>query len=94
MSAQAKQKDLWEKVTKDQSSWTYPNPAGMFLERMSPTFDAPGDTMPTFPKRTKFIHGVGVTAKVRFDLVNHATKYTGIFGKGGKYGLVRLSSAA
>jgi len=91
-SAQDKQMDLWEKITEDQSSWTYPSPAGIFLERMSPTFEQSGDIMPT--KRTKYIHGVGATGNVRFDLVNHATKYTGIFGKGGNYGLIRLSSAA
>lgn len=70
---------------------------GLMVEAMEPTFKAPGDTMPKnswppFWTRTKYIHSIGVHAKVKFvSTGNHP--YTGIF-KGANYGIVRLSAAA
>jgi len=69
---------------------------GIFVESMSPTFNAKGDTMPSemfgLSTRKKYIHSVGSTGKVRF-VSSGSHPFTGIF-KGADYGIIRLSSAA
>lgn len=61
---------------------------------MDPTFTGKGDTMPTsiLGTRTKYIHSVGATGKVKF-VSSGSHPYTGIF-EGADHGIVRLSSAA
>lgn len=62
---------------------------------MEPTFTGKGDTMPArlyVRDRTKFIHGVGATGKVKF-ISNGKHPYTGLF-EGATQGIVRFSSAA
>lgn len=62
---------------------------------MNPTFETKGDAMGDgviYGTRTKYIHSVGVTGKVKF-VSNGNSQYTGIF-KGAEHGLIRLSSAA
>ena len=96
-SASDKKDKLWQQVigAKD-ASGSYPNPAGIFLEAMDPTFHTPGDVMPKeglfHTTRTKYIHSVGAHGKVKFIAAPNSP-YTGIF-KGANHGIVRLSSAA
>ena len=62
---------------------------------MNPTFETKGDAMGDgviYGTRTKYIHSVGVTGKVKF-VSNGDSQYTGIF-KGAEHGLIRMSSAA
>ena len=70
--------------------------AGIFLEEMNPSFNTKGDAMKPgyfWGHRTKYIHSVGATGKVRFvPNVSHANQFTGVL-KGADYGLIRLSSA-
>ena len=89
-AAKDKQAALWAKITGDQSSGKWPSQAKIMLEGMGPTFEAPGDEMPS--GRTKYIHSVGVTGKVRF-VKKGDTDYSGIF-QGADHGIVRFSSAA
>jgi len=56
---------------------------------MKVSFEQAGDEM---LGRTKYIHSVGATGKVKF-IKKGKTQYTGIF-QGADYGLIRLSSAA
>jgi len=79
----------------DTDSGTFPNPAGIFLERMDPTFSTPGDEMPKTifgNVRTKYIHSVGNVGRVKF-VTNHAHPFTGVW-EGAEHGMIRLSSAA
>jgi len=94
-SAKDKMSALWAKIAENQSPGKWPNTAGIFLEGMEDTFKAVGDVMPVnfaLQNRTKFIHAVGATGKVRF-VSNGNHPYTGIF-KGADQGIVRFSSAA
>jgi hypothetical protein len=49
---------VWAEVSKDQSSGSFPNQAGIFLESMKTSFTNTGDCMPE-SGRTKYIHSVG-----------------------------------
>ena len=75
-AAKDKQAALWAKIIGDQSSGKWPFQPKLLLEAMGPTFEFPGDEMPS--GRTKYIHSVGVTGKVRF-IKKGDTDYTGIF---------------
>jgi len=63
---------------------------------MEPTFTARGDAMPAefwgLTHRTKYIHNVGATGKVRF-VSSGDHPYTGIFAFGADQGIIRLSFA-
>jgi hypothetical protein len=95
-SASDKRDSLWGNVIADTTSAEFPSNLkllGMFAESMSPTFDTPGDLMPSnwLGKRVKYIHSVGVVSKVSFK-ANEASTYSGIF-KGASQGLIRMSAA-
>jgi len=69
---------------------------GLLLERMCPTFQAPGDELPyegwMTGYRDKYIHTVGAVGQVEWRSTgNHS--YTGIF-EGSSNGIARLSFAA
>ena len=83
LSASDKRDNLWSKVIADTTSAEFPSNLkliGMFAESMNPTFDTPGDLMPSSwtGKRVKYIHSVGVVSKVSFK-PNEASTYSGIF---------------
>jgi len=59
---------------------------------MDPSFDRVADDLPW--DRSKVIHSVGNHAQVRWVSNAAAKKYTGVIGKGGKFGIIRLSPAA
>lgn len=67
---------------------------GLFVESMAPVFNTVGDEMEHgwTGYRSKYIHTVGVTGKVKF-VMNHTSRYTGIF-EGADYGFIRMSAAA
>jgi hypothetical protein len=88
--AKDKKAALWAKILGDQSEGKWPSQAKIFTEWMSPTFETPGDEMPS--DRTKYIHSVGATGMVKFVKKGDA-KYTGIF-EGAEHCIIRLSSAA
>ncbi len=84
---------LWNEITKDNTPGQFPpgiKLAGIFVESMDPTFSHVGDTLPD--GRVKYIHSVGVVAKVAFLPEQGSTDYTGIF-EGADSGLLRLSVA-
>jgi hypothetical protein len=81
-------------VKRDSTPGSYPSSVGLlgiFDESVKTTFDDHADFMPN--GRTKYIHSVGVVGKVKF-IPDSNTPYTGIFGSGSQYGLIRMSSAA
>lgn len=93
-----KMTDLWTEIAADTTPAKFPSAAelaGIFLESMNPTFETVGDAMGDgmiYGVRTKYIHSVGVTGKVKF-VPKEGNSYTGMF-KGANHGLIRLSSAA
>ena len=96
-SAASKLASLWSSVVETEGtegSWPGIKLAGIFIESMDPTFKQAGDvfTEGIFGHRTKYIHSVGVTSKVKFEVIA-GTKFTGIFAGGCTNGLIRLSSA-
>jgi hypothetical protein len=92
-SAKDKMSSLWSKISADQTPAKYPFPAGIFAEPMEDTFSMQGDAMPAgrIKNRTKYIHSVGATGKVKF--VPKSNKYSGLF-QGASQGIIRFSSAA
>jgi len=56
---------------------------------MKPTFEETGDVLPE--GRIKYIHGVGLVAKVKF-VPNSKNPYSGVL-KGFNNGIIRLSLA-
>lgn len=69
-SAAEKQAVLWEAVLSTQGSTaSWPNQALIFGEGMEESFSTSGDIMPEgllWGTRTKYIHSVGTTGKVKF----------------------------
>jgi hypothetical protein len=79
------------------SRGSYPNPVlmpGLFIESMSYTFETPGDLMPSniFGVKLKYLNGVGVVGKIKFEPKGELNHFSGIF-KGASKGIIRLSSA-
>jgi hypothetical protein len=93
LSAKQKHDIVLAHVNKDRSSGTYPSLVnvltGVLGESVMVSFNASADVFPE--KRTKYIHGVGVTGGMRFDSVG-GHPYTGLF-QGAEHGIIRLSSA-
>jgi len=65
-----------------------PTPPEFFSLDLCPTFDAPGDELPS--NRTKISHAVGSVGKVKF--IARPNNYTGVF-QGAKYGIIRIGLA-
>jgi hypothetical protein len=95
LSASQKMAEIWSNINANHATAAWPGVklAGIFVEGMSPTFDATGDVFHEgmLGHRQKYIHSVGATAKAKFVPV--ANEYTGVFGSGCDNALVRLSSA-
>ena len=91
LGREQKQNNLWNAITKDNSSGTFPGVkiAGIFLESMQPTFDFVSDVLPE--GRKKYIHSVGVVAKASF-VPEAGNPYTGALA-GADSLLIRLSLA-
>lgn len=84
---------LWSEITRDTTPGNFPEGiklAGIFVESMNPTFTHVGDTLPD--GRVKYIHSVGVVAKVAFTPEAGQNAYSGVF-EGADSGLLRLSVA-
>jgi len=88
-TAYQKQDWLWKQVVLDNTPAQFPNIIGLFQESVKTSFDDNMDVM--VPNRVKYIHSVGLVAKVKFVPV-FGHQYTGVF-QGADYGLLRLSTA-
>jgi len=95
-SAAWKHVTIWHEVLLNISSGSWPHrnlavmegptPPAFFTLDLCPTFEAPGDELPS--GRRKFSHAVGSVGKVKF--IARPNNYTGIF-QGAKYGIIRIS---
>ena len=95
-SAKDKLNTLWARITKSDKSASWPGLklAGIFVESMNPTFDAPGDELPSqglWGTRSKYIHTVGATGVVKFNL-DPSNPFSGMF-KQADEGIIRFSAA-
>ena len=97
-SAKDKLQILWKRITRSDKSASWPGLAigGIFVEDMNPSFDSRGDELPAQGiwgnVRPKYIHTVGATGKVRFN-IDPSNPFTGMFQKA-DLGIVRFSAAA
>lgn len=105
LSAKEKQSLLWEEIIKNKTSTHIPSPQGVnefVAESMEPTLKWIGDTFWSRehaegeveaggPSRLKAAHGVGVIAKMRFEVIPNDLQLTGIFASGSDYGFLRFA---
>lgn len=97
-SAQEKQNELWNAVTQNEQSNSWPSAlktAQLFLENVQVSFDEVQDDLPTEggplgQNRTKLIHSVGYVALAAYKSYNN-DQYTGLF-KGSNYMMLRFST--
>jgi len=76
------------------AKWPGLSLAGIFVESMDTSFSAKGDELPRqglWGTRPKYIHTVGATGKVRFN-IDKSNPFTGMFQHADQ-GLVRFSAA-
>eukprot|EP01123_Difflugia_compressa_P000440 TRINITY_DN1051_c0_g1_i1.p1 TRINITY_DN1051_c0_g1~~TRINITY_DN1051_c0_g1_i1.p1 ORF type:complete len:354 (+),score=62.81 TRINITY_DN1051_c0_g1_i1:28-1062(+) len=96
-SADSKDSELFNTVVNNTQSgpWYSWEDVELFIESMNTTFDAIADDMPYqfggIQRRPKLIHSVGVIAKATWQATSNP--FTGVFGKGCKDVLFRLSLA-
>lgn len=101
LTAAEKQAIIWENALRTNSSNSWPGAKfyELFLEDMCVSFHTSGDEFPdstrTGERRERYIHSVGSVGKVEFIPHHNGrySKYSGIFKRGARHGIVRLSLA-